>query len=303
MLRKTVYVALALIIGFALIGCKDEGIIPSLPGTKKASNLQNFEGSFVSSRSEAISLFNETTRVISALTDIDKKLFGTAFKDKYEGKDIDAFIASKYGEKSASWSVSINDSEEIIKASGVNAGKISGSSSASMSSNMTFYEWYVKALANIFEKGDKSSESSKAKRTFEITDGFLTYTYNPFGYSPTTYKISGYITAEGSSKESETLKEKASGNDDEDKWEYSSSSEQDISLAITFSNGTKGAKFLFSAASNRSYVNRTVSSESGNIYSDIQVYDNEDNLKYTIPYTSASSTVSSWLSFSEKFYY
>jgi len=277
---------LALTLIFCFVSCGDDGGGGfGLPSSKSIKSLPKYEGATVTSASQARELWNAVNNnaaFFNGLKAAEKKAYDDAFDKKYK-KSQSSYYEDIREQTKASVSVSIDDNEtlktELNKTiDSVKEARIKGSSSASFSSNLTL--GYTNGLffwALGGSPGDKISETYSEKRDFNITDGFYTFTtgsgtlFSPY----VTYNVTGSISVENYSSYKITYKDKP--RDDEDFGE-----ESKISVGLTISDGTKGAKFRFSAASDNNTYRRKVEEDSQYITSDVEVYDNDNKLIFTL---------------------
>ena len=291
MTKKILLGALVLVMGLALIGCGDDGgsLSVSLLGLKPVTALQPYPGSPVTTVADAEDLLYAAADLIDddILEDADLAAYNAAFNAKY-GMSLVAYMTSLTLDKSASMSVSINDSTSLKDEAAVTAAKITGSHSSSFSSNLTFDELFMSGgdpQANLVNSGDWYKRTMKATRTFEITDGF----YTTFG----GYNIAGVISMEYNSNESITLKDKTIG-----KYTGSQDSVSKVSVALTVYNASYGAKFSFSVANMSNDKAKSVTGGEASSYSDIEVYDNAGAKIMTLPaekyYFDSSSIFWAW---------
>jgi len=295
-MKKVLYAAVLLIIAVALFSCADNGGSLSLLGVKKAGDLQNFDGTEIVQKDVAFDLlkavFNDSTTssifgtggpsgpFMKMLVEANDAVYKTAFQTKYNT------TSSKYSylynqltssNTSASVSVDLKDNDDVLKSkANVTKASINGSSNSSRK-----YSGSATALRI------ESSTEESIKKTFAITDGFYSFTT-----SGVTYKAAGYITVEAKDnlKSNSTYGTDSNGLPTLTKSESSGYELYKVSAALTISKSTTsggtttttGGKFIISYSSESSDKSRYSEGSGGTIYSDIQVYDNNNTLLWTI---------------------
>ena len=256
---------------------ESESDILQLPDAMPASSVQKFSGTAVANDTEAWNLFDDMfdTDFFDMLLEADKLAFTDAFKKAYGKADVEkygeAFVAENPDATSISYSVNINDTKRYKAKSGANAAKISGSESFSISSNLAIKKLiagtdFVDALKN---NGDNYAAVLSGNRTCEISDGF---------YVDAPIKIAGFVIVEYDASVAVSLVDKV-----EDMFSLDQNLAFKASMTLSVSNGTKGAKFRFSGAASMGFDYVIPRSMSQNmIVSDIEVYDNNNVLLFTV---------------------
>ena len=283
--KKILWVLLILVLFVAFAGCKkdeDEDDALLLLPMEPASSVQKFAGAIVANENDAMNLFESAIfkgNLEGLLKDVEKAAFNTAFKAA-NGKDLTAFIlAYDKTAKSASFSANINDTTELKKKDAdIKAGKITGSTNGVTSTSLTFGDILphmddpADALKN---NGDTVSSNMTSSRTFAITDGYIN-TVTGWG----SYKVAGYITMEQDYSSNNTLKNKA-----KDIVFKIENQTDKVSMTLSISDGANGAKFRISKSEIRSKSGDNKRDASGSFATTgLEVYDNSNNLIYTIPY-------------------
>ena len=282
--KKAAWVVLALVFGLMLAGCSDDSSASGIVGLispEPVQSLQNFTGTMVASEDEARELFksiNYASNFFEILLDAESEAFEAAFETKYD-MDMMSYMAEKMNQKSASFSVNLNDSRTFPDYSNITAGKISGSQTSSVSlTNLTIGDFFDNSGGNLINDGDKATMITTGKRTFAITDGFAEFqAWDEISGSWQTFNAAGYISTDYTGSQNSTLV-------DADKGIYqgSNNSVSKVAVTLTVSNGTKGAKFRFSASNLSNSTMRNVTSRDEENISDLEVYDNSNTLRYTI---------------------
>lgn len=210
-----------------------------------------------------------------------------AVKSEYDPDDssFKAYVATYVNATEFSAAVELNapdkkydwgyDGSDYVVAS------IVGTAEASYSSNVRIgqilgWDWYSLTDKSKWEpyepRANDTEESSYSyDKTYKITDSNL----------GTNKFITGTITVSGSGSSSTTYTAQNTNITDE-KFESESDSEYTGAVALTIDDGTKGAKVIFTDASEGSYVYRSLEWFGGNAASDILVYNNAGSLIFTI---------------------
>lgn len=286
-----------------LAGCPQESSSSGAPSLLSAPNVKDAPAwesdvPFVKDRDEAYSLFRNffyslgtsySTSAYSKLESILADADSTAFEKEFiksNGSWL-SFVLANLGKKSISFSQKIDDTTELAKAIDNNVtASIKGSSSVKFSANKPLFTASMTDTEDTPVKGDTVSFSTKTSRTFSITSGSAKVN----GYtSSITYNVAGVIKTEysgsGSSKVTEVIERK--NGDDKVFYETidseSSKNEYQTAAVLTLSDGKKAAKFRFSLSDGGEQKSRNTGKVSGNIKSDIEVYDGNNKLQYTIP--------------------
>jgi len=299
-ISKVILGAAILLLAVAVFSCKDdEGL--GLPGTEDVKDLPAFDGSAVTTVSEAEDLLNQlkSSEFKNALSEAYQTAYSKAFLLAY-GMSESSYTLSKLSETSIDISVKIDDN---IPSTGTGIG-IKGSHNQELSSNKPFSYWYNNSdsYSSNGAKGDKLSASESYDVSFTFVSGSGAYEYTKNYYQSSSYysysdkikyKIAGFITVEEST-DSEANVQDIDTNSLSLITETSSSSEKKVSATVTISSevipGTssqtqavkKGGKFVLSYATGSSSNGRYVEGSSERIISDIEVYDNSGNLVLTI---------------------
>lgn len=298
-------IVIALVFAVVLAACSDGssdsgGGTVGLLGAPSVNGIQTYyEAGLrpVTSQSDAEDLFEALTnnlwRFIDILEDADDQAFDKAFKAANGGMSLDfAYLMTKAQEKGINMSLNINDDLALLEVAKNNGqvtplvrAKITGTEKATFSLNpQTLYQYQLQdGLAAV---NDSLSYSLSSDRKFDINTGFIEFSSGY--YNPTTYKVAGIIQTEFKMSGKNTLKDK--NNATYDKFVGSDNGQHRVAVALTVSDGTRGAKFRFSFADKwNSEWRSTIDSGSSN-YSDIEVYDDLNNLRFTIQ----SNNVSTW---------
>jgi len=200
--------------------------------------------------------------------------YNTSFKAAYPvgTSSVAAYKAAQWAAKpSVSYSLKINDAVELAKLTSAGAtfeATRKESANTNMPNLLTANEG--NGLAAV---GDTYSGSGSLKYTSTIKNV----------YTKSSYKLGGIISFEYKGDYKTTLK--ALANDKEAKKNESSgsgSSKAAVALSVSNTSTGKGAKFRWSRASESKSKTRNQDGGSDQIYSDLEVYDNNDNLVFTI---------------------
>jgi len=279
MRRVVKFSVMLLVLGLVLAGCDtDAGSVAdtvALLAAPGVSGIAEYENTSVNSYSAAYDLFEAVCyavdRIYDELSDANWEAFNDAFDKKYD-KTIGAYMMSLAAGKSGSYSININDDEGLkTYSSTVTEGTIKGSNSGSMSLNNHTFQDYFDGNP-LVDNGDSVSFSTSAVRTFDISKGYI-----QFVYGGKTYKLSGIIKTEYNYNGKETLTDK-----DNYVSSYNNDNTVKVSAAISVSDGTRGAKFRFSASEKWNEYSRSTGGNSVASYSDIEVYNNANTKIYTI---------------------
>jgi len=267
-----------------MVSCGDLDV--KLPGAAKASALPNAIGNRPLTANAASNLLEDVLSN-SGFQSAVKNADVTVFEDKL-GKPWASGDGSYYNSvkesKSFSQSVSINEKDKFknglinafnygtpgyVSPISVGEASIKGSNKWSFDSNRNLSWWFTEG----FYKDDNMKSSSSSKRDIKITD----YKYIS---GSTTYTVSAIISVTEELKADLTYDNSAYTG-----WLDglgTSSSSKSISIALSISDGTWGAKYRLSFSDANS--SKTRSSQSGNneIESDVEVYDNSNTLIYTL---------------------
>jgi len=280
--------ALLLIFGLTMTGCKEEpkSDVPSLPSAAASvGSIPNYEGTIVTSEYDARQLLSSAINSFTnALEDVNDQVFSDVFSSKY-GKNMMAYLTENADKKSVSFTLdpfSGTKTSSAYYGLGLKA-TVSGKSTGKFSTNMTLLEYYTKYSVNNLAKGDSRSSSSEIDKTFTVTkaDAIAATSLSP-------YVVAGTVKIKDKSSSSSSLIEKgdgsATGSVIGDKWKTDSSSNSSVAFAVSISNTStgKGAKFIFGSANKGKWKERATSWDGGNNISDIEVYDNDGNKKFTI---------------------
>jgi len=276
-ITKVLFTAAILVFAIALFSCDDGGGL-GLLGAKDVKDLQGFDVDAVADKYEAEQLLKTSgifNSLLSILKSADSEAYTAAFLKDYN-MNQSSYISSKYYEKSISTSVNIDDKEKLKAKANVAIAAINGSSSYSWSSNKSYYE-LNSYIGSGYASGDWRTTKRSFKKTFSITDGF---------YSNSSYKIAGYVTVEGSDSSTYTMVDKDKGDTaNSNSGTYKLSAAVTIIGPITTKAGvtkTAGGKYRFSFSDKSSGAQRTTSGKGETIESDIEVYNNKNELLFTI---------------------
>jgi len=271
-------IAFVAVIGFSFVTCSNSdeggggggGGGVSLPGAIKPGSIQDYTGRAVETTDEALALLQGMgeSGFFGALGIAQSNAFDKAFSEKYG--PLREFFEAQADKKSFSFSVPINDSNtlkeaaiEVTSNNSVTAATIKGNGNFSYSANVPYGthedDWDV---------GDTATQSSSSTITYNISDG--KYTQEVSG---TTYKIAGTITVQCELRDQQTYKTAETSTIDE-KRTGSTSETVKITAALSISDGTKGGKFVASAAMGTRQISRTTETKEETIASDVEVYDN-----------------------------
>ena len=275
-------IALSAVIGFSMAACAGDeasggSSLVSLMSAPKASEIQPYSISggvrIVEDMDEALELFGMLTEYVGDWGDYlkyaDREALYTAIEAKYYESDAMSLLAQKSG----SYSVDINDTTELKNFLGVSKASIKGSNKASESVNSgTLLEYYTNWMLPEpipSKKGDSNSYSTSANRTINVESGYMDF----WGY-----KVAGIIKTESSNNGSWTVQDPdediSTGFDD-----YTSK----VAVMLAISDGVKGAKFRFVYSSSGSWHQRGADWNGGNNCSDIEVYNNANELLFKVP--------------------
>jgi hypothetical protein len=260
------------IAGFFLAGCPQEGggnNVVSTISTPSLKGVPDFTGTPVASLAEAITLFNSANieEFVNALVIGDRAVFNAARVVKYPTPaDMGAFMAAEMAKKKSSLSVTINNVPLAAIDGQTVTGTITGKNTASWSTNRAS----LGSTAS-FAKKDKGSESIEATRTISITGGNI---------NTGSSIVAGNVKTEYKSSSSFTVTDIISGGAIifNGSWSYISK----CSMAISVTANGKGAKFVFSVASDAIGA-RAATGSGTSKYSDIAVYNNNNKKIFTIP--------------------
>ena len=273
-ISKVLFTAAILVFAISLFSCDDGGGGLSLLGEKKVSVLKDFEGTLVA-ENEAIDLLmrdvfkdssswitnTPTSDFMKMLKNANEEVYNAALLEKYKVSSKSTYFSNENykGNLSPSVSVSIDDKEKLKTKANVTAASIKGSSKSSKISSASEATSYTTGYTNSINK------------TFAITDGF---------YTNGGYKVAGIITIEANESSKTTVKAVSAS---DSKTESSKSKLTKISAALTISKTTtgKGGKYIISYSFESSGNSRASKGADSFIYSDIKVYDNANELKYT----------------------
>jgi len=296
-------VAFAALVGFSVAGCSDGGSIVSTmgaPGIGEIKDNRFQDGDKpVDTLAGALELFSglNVSGLGNLLSEADEVAFDRVFITKNNTKLAD-FLTLQMAKKSTSYSIDINDSVSLHDTqSTVAAGNIKGSSKASISLNKQTIADFVSPGTSgqnygLKSNGDSVSISASANRTFTISSGFI----NVSNGSNDNCRVSGIIKTEYSLSFKETLTDAA--NEIET---GSSSGVSKVSAALVISNGTKAAKFRFSAAVDASANARTVTGSNSLNYSDLEVYNESNSRIFVVP--ASLVDYDDWLALASIFVY
>lgn len=248
-------------------GCKDSGGGLGAPGAKSVKDLPSFTGTFVASEDDAADLFLEAFEdIIGDLMDAYGTAYETAFKAAYSTtSSSSAYINAEKGTKnSVSYSVKFKD-EVALKAKTSAGAILDVSDKYSESTNV------ANLNTPLTKVGDTNSSSSSMKATATVKTL----------YSKSGSKYAYIMTMENKSDYKETVKKVATATENK-QTDYSYSGKESFSIALSASDGTNGAKFRFSFADESKDAQRKIDYSGGVAVSNLEVYDNENTLKFTI---------------------
>jgi len=260
-------IAALLVLAVVMIGCSKGGGFDAPGPVAAAEDLPKFEGDFVGSEYDAVSMLND---VINSCASGLQSAYNDALWDKvkYDGKGNT--ITADFSKEQ-----SISDGKVQIDATG----------SYTITSNLDI----AKLLDYSYEsqKGDYYETKGESSVDFLIEKAVAVVSY-----SATNYTVAGKVHAAVDGTYKETLISKHDSKDNF-KIEKDTSSNSSTAWALTISNKDtkKGAKFIFSSASESTGTTRATNSSSNDAKSNVEVYDNSNVLKYTIQ-TGNSTTVS-----------
>jgi hypothetical protein len=325
-INKAIWGITALALCLALAGCpavdEEDGTAKlNVPGMEPVSNLQDFPDTIrsVGLITEATTLFNNATTVLTAKTGINNNLWTQDTAVYYA--DSQLFPVDRIHDYSQAKDKTITmgfegeegvDLENLTNpiVSGVTAGKIYGSNTATAIVNgpESLGNYYGTNFINrvngvtqivqddgLREKNESVTERFSGNRTFEITDGFYGN-----GTAPATPYVAGYVTVDysGATKKTQT--------DNKEKHDiYIESSNDDIKFSITIvayttgATGT-GAKFRLSGTSKgSSATTRSVSNGSAVVVSNLEVYTNNGSKIYDLPPDQFGVNSAAWFTFAK----
>jgi len=283
----------------------DEGL--SLPGKAgDVSAVKSFDDAGLrapENEDEAFSLLESTFDTWSgSLQVLQGKAFDTAFKKKYD-KTFNEWLKANKGQTKLSASVKLTEADNVFTGQGsmkndsdgwdsfdftdFEGVKITGSSDASWSSNLT-YEAYDKAYPYKTDgyyrrvvKDPKIGDTWTIKTSYKRTADFRNTKLRLNIWDYTNIFWYGIITREEKISEKTTVK--AISNDTVNyKADTSGSSTQKCSAVLSISDGNITAKYKLSYANEYSGKERKANSSSETIYSNIEVYDSNNKLLFTI---------------------
>ena len=285
---KVVFVAMV-VLAVALVSCGDAGGggIPGIPGeAASASDLPSWgSAEFVKSGYQAYDLLSTAISVLYGDGVLDS-LIWDAYPDVEGGDGEEGDI--DWDETDMSMDMSTSGKGEVKS---VATADIEHSFEASVSSNVAIaklqgyykdetYDYFENRKADDYLEGSGSWDATITNLKYEVGD----------------LKIYGTIIVEGSASSTTTLvakggADKAADKADPDKKkdtvETVSSSSKKVSIALSISDGTKGAKIIASYARNddTSAIKGPRAIEAGYAVSDLEVYSKDNELKYTYPLT------------------
>jgi len=268
-------IALIAVIGFATVSCGDDGggsSGASLPSIKSASAVQNFAGAPVTSRSNAIGLWNQlvNSSFFVELIGVDSDVFDVLETARYA--NWDAFVAANGSKKALNETFNIDDSAALAtEFTTVTAGTIKGRSNTKYTFGKTINEiiasWELPPVPPVV--GASSSSSFSQNREFNISAGH---------WAGSGLQVSGFVSASLSYNEKSTVKEGLPNVFSA----YTENASGSFSVTLSVSDGANGAKFRFAAAGNNTDVHRSLSNNSSMIFSNLEVLNNANQVIYTI---------------------
>ena len=275
MKKNKMTLAAAVVVTAVFFGCQNpdsgsnSGGGLTLPAAVNPGKVQNFEGTAVADKDEALELLEAMGEIgfFEVLRDAKSTAFDAAFTAAY-GKSFDDFYDELDGKTSYSVSIKIADSDELkdaanaVTAGSVTAATIKGTFKAAVSSSVPFGSSAVPVV------GDTMSLSTSSDLTYDISGGFYTEEV-----SGTTYKIAGVITVQVEQGYQSAYKAEETAIADE-KYTGDISATVKMTATLSISDGTKGGKFSASIARGQNQQLRTVGEKYEMFTSDVEVYDN-----------------------------
>jgi len=254
------------IIGFSMVSCSmiggDKGGGFSAPGAKGFKAIPNFEGTFVGDEAEALALFTAVLTDFAGILDAGYEEAFKAANGKYEHELQDT------SKPSYSYSVKINDTTKLKEKTGVDS-TIKGSVTASASTNATSLNAYL----YLTEKDGYTYQSSDSTK--------LTYEVKGLSDRVAGYKVAGIVTVDGKNSDKKQIKT-AETTTVSKKWTENTKGTLKVTIALSVSNGTKGAKFRYSYATTSTGAERKSTSKFQTVDSNLEVADNSNKAIYTI---------------------
>ena len=284
------FIALAALIAFSVTGCNSDGDssdLVSIPAFLSADTVGWPTGvPAVTTAAEAKDLlYNVDYAVIinDFLPDLDYQEFDRIFKDAHGGSDLTTYLASKSGEQSASYSVDIplgtyEYSSEETTIGGRNQGSLSVTGGSKTLGEVIPLISGGDPFSELVD-GDKVGMELSVNRTFtrkepmSVTGGEAAWNMKLEGKEGQTYEM----IDNANYKMSASL--------------YKSNSAQAVWM---LSDGTKAAKFRFSAANNLNETVRSYIGNGGEAYSDIEVLDKDNQRILVISFTESIANFVLW---------
>jgi hypothetical protein len=274
-MNRIVFAAVVVMV-VALVSCGGGGGggAPGFPGGD-IDDLENFPGRAVATENEVyelLSYLNSTTSFWSCLSNIDSQADAKA-SERY---DTLWYLAST-AKTSESASVDF-DGSSLSKAFGTGASahtvvaEVRGSAQASFSASKSLSSYWLSPA-----EGDWYETSGSYDKTYKITHG----SFPGIGAAPGFAQ--GVIEKTGSfSIKNTMLRKEAPGNEG---WqeENSNSGEATVSVALSVSDGIKGAKVLISYGyESEMTIYRAGDMTMGSSMSSLEVYNNAGDLLFTL---------------------
>ena len=264
-----------------MVSCGDLDV--KLPGAAKASAVKSYSGVTPANIEAAMSLYSKVMNnadLLDLLTTADARIL----QDKL-GVEFSKYLENNKNKTNHSESISINETGNLktyllyyANSPSLSVGdtSIKGSNKMSFKSNVTLGNYYGSPLRDplfSWKVGDNYTSSASAKRDIKITD--FIYNFD----AATSYSISMIFSSNEEYKADQTI----NTSDRIDRFDYKSNSKVSKSAALTLSisDGTYSAKYRLSAVTSDINKRRSVQSGENSIASDIEIYDKDNNLKWT----------------------
>jgi hypothetical protein len=291
-ITKVLFTAAILVFAIALFSCDDGGGL-GLLGAKGVNELKDlkFNGVPVKDAEEAVDLLDDIlgynyNTFISMLDKANDNAFNASLATNYSTTSLSNYLTGKSSETSITLKVPFDDTEKLRTEANVAEASIKGNSSWSYSSNRPYSVSPAGSYYPSFIEKDYYSKKSSFNKTFSIPKDFYTYTNTDFWSSNTAkYKVAGFVTVQRDYNYKTTLINKS-----DNIWESSDNTTDKMSATLiiskeTTSSGTTktiGGKFRISYSKGSSSSSRASSGKTEEICSDIEVYDNDNKLLFTI---------------------
>ncbi|MDR2717078.1 MAG: hypothetical protein LBB89_03305 [Treponema sp.] len=303
LMKKPVLVALiiALVCGMAMIGCSsDDGGssggggggfgLPSLPATKVATDLPDTEEVAFTSETNAKNAFEGAIgALLTAIGSANSDVFEAAFEDKYKTELLTSYAAItvfNITKADVSYDVTLDDDDDVLSAALIDdeedpKATLTGKSSGSWKGSKTGTEFLAIDLSTdgALAFNQNTSYSMDKTISFGVADDAT------FAYASSTYTVAGYITVTASGQGSSAV-DKKSATGEAAKYKTSGNGLRTVAIALSISDGTNSAKFIYSAADKTEGGARSADGLSGSNYGDLVVYngqgDDKNKVKFTI---------------------